>query len=187
MDTGTKTAAGMHSPLWRTRLFDAGSFSFTHPGVRGNHYIFVPKIHSHVIITCHGLMIHYVITNLGHHWFTLWLGNWWHQAINWTNGDLSSLGSCAMHLEIWQEINHYNGVKYQTFNITATCPRRSCVNTKLSWPLDTKLWQYDDTNRPSWLRHGFIFGLIRSTARPLNLNLTFKPLWTDICLSNIIQ
>ena len=46
IDTGTKTAAGTRSPLWRTRLLDAGSCSFTHPAVRDNHYSFAPKIHA---------------------------------------------------------------------------------------------------------------------------------------------
>ena len=46
IDTGTKTAAGTRSPLWRTQLLDAGSCSFTHPAVRDNHYSFAPKIHA---------------------------------------------------------------------------------------------------------------------------------------------
>ena len=46
IDTGTNTAAGTRSPLWRTRLLDAGSCSFTHPAVRDNHYSFAPKIHA---------------------------------------------------------------------------------------------------------------------------------------------
>ena len=33
--TGAKTAAGTRSPLWRTRLLDGGSCSFTHSVVRG--------------------------------------------------------------------------------------------------------------------------------------------------------
>ena len=46
IDTGTKTTDGTPAPLWRTRLLDAGSCSFTHPAVRGNHYSFAPKIHA---------------------------------------------------------------------------------------------------------------------------------------------
>ena len=45
-DTGTKTAAGTRSPLWRTRLLDVGSCSFTHPAVRGNHNSIALKIHA---------------------------------------------------------------------------------------------------------------------------------------------
>ena len=52
IDTGTtKTAAGTRSPLWCTRLLDAGSCSFTHPTVRDNHYSFAPKIHA-VMLYC---------------------------------------------------------------------------------------------------------------------------------------
>ena len=46
IDIGTKTVAGMRSPLWYMRLLDAGSCSFTHPAVRGNHYSCTPKIHA---------------------------------------------------------------------------------------------------------------------------------------------
>ena len=46
VDTGSKTAAGTRPPLWRTRLLDAESCSFTHPAVRDNHYSFAPKIHA---------------------------------------------------------------------------------------------------------------------------------------------
>ena len=50
IDTGTKTAAGTRSPLWRRRLLDAGSCSFTHPAVRDNHYSFAPKIHAVMLL-----------------------------------------------------------------------------------------------------------------------------------------
>ena len=38
IDTGAKTAAGTGSPLWHRRLLHAGSCSFTHPAITGNHY-----------------------------------------------------------------------------------------------------------------------------------------------------
>ena len=41
--TGAKTAAGTRSPLWRTRLLDSESCSFTHPAVRGIKCSFSPK------------------------------------------------------------------------------------------------------------------------------------------------
>ena len=41
--TNAKTAAGTPSPLWRTRLPDAGSCSFTQPAIRDNHYSFAPE------------------------------------------------------------------------------------------------------------------------------------------------
>ena len=36
--------------------------------------------------------------DLGQHWLRLWLAAWWHQAITWTNVDLSSVRSCGIHL-----------------------------------------------------------------------------------------
>ena len=36
--------------------------------------------------------------DLGQHWLRQWLVAWRHQAITWTNVDLSSLRSCGIHL-----------------------------------------------------------------------------------------
>ena len=35
--------------------------------------------------------------NISKHWFKYWLAAWRHQAITWSNVDLSSVGSCAIH------------------------------------------------------------------------------------------
>ena len=43
IDIGTKAAVGMRSLLWRTRLLDAGSCSFTHSTVKDIPYISSPK------------------------------------------------------------------------------------------------------------------------------------------------
>ena len=56
-----------------------------------------------------GLVTPYGDTYLGQHWLRLWLVAWWHQAITWTNIDLSSERPGDIHLRsIWQEIlsNH---------------------------------------------------------------------------------
>ena len=46
-----------------------------------------------------GLVMPYVVRDLSQHWFMLWLVAWWHQAITWTNVDLS----LSMYFEIHQK------------------------------------------------------------------------------------
>ena len=52
--------------------------------------------------------------DLGQHWFRQWLDAWWHQAIAWTNVDLSSMTfsgiNCrVMHDDVikWKHFLHY--------------------------------------------------------------------------------
>ena len=45
-----------------------------------------------------GLVTPYGSRDLGQHWFRYWLVAWRHQAITWTNVDLSSLWSSDVHL-----------------------------------------------------------------------------------------
>ena len=45
-----------------------------------------------------GLVTPYGDINLGQHWLRQWLVAWWHQAITWTNIDLSSVRSSGIHL-----------------------------------------------------------------------------------------
>ena len=53
----------------------------------------------------YGLLMPYGDIELSQHWLRYWLGAWWHQAITWTNVDLSSVRSNDIHLEeISQEI-----------------------------------------------------------------------------------
>ena len=43
-------------------------------------------------------MMPYGDMELGQHWLRKWLGAWRHQAITWTNVDLSSVKSHGIHL-----------------------------------------------------------------------------------------
>ena len=57
-----------------------------------------------VKLTQFGLVMSYGDTNLGQHWFRQWLVACWHQAITWTNADLSKV-FCGLHLRaISQEV-----------------------------------------------------------------------------------
>ena len=44
--------------------------------------------------------------DLGQHWLRYWLVAWRHQAITWTNVDLSSIRSCGIHLRTlsWEDL-----------------------------------------------------------------------------------
>ena len=56
-------------------------------------------------LTLFGLVTPYGDINVGQHWFRYWLVAWRHQAIIWTNIDLSSVRSNGIHLSaILQEI-----------------------------------------------------------------------------------
>ena len=56
-------------------------------------------------LTHRGLVLPYGDINLGQHWLREWLVAWCHQAITWTNVDLSSVRSSGIHLRaILQEI-----------------------------------------------------------------------------------
>ena len=50
------------------------------------------------MLTHCGLMTPYGDTNPGQHWLRKWLVAWRHQAITWTNVDLSSVRSSGIHL-----------------------------------------------------------------------------------------
>ena len=50
------------------------------------------------ILTHCGLVAPYGNMELGQHWLRLWLVAWRHQAITWTNVDLSSVMSLGIHL-----------------------------------------------------------------------------------------
>ena len=73
-----------------------------------------------------------MVTELGQHWFRQWLVAR-HQAITWTNVDLSSVKSCGIHLRAvyWGMLKIPN-LKYEFeiywFNITATSPWDQWVN-----------------------------------------------------------
>ena len=50
------------------------------------------------ILTHWGLVTPFGDIDLGQHWLRQWLAAWWHQAITWTNADLSSVRSSGIHL-----------------------------------------------------------------------------------------
>ena len=51
-----------------------------------------------ITLTHCGLATPYGDIHLGQHWSREWLVAWRHQAITWTNVDLSSVKSCGIHL-----------------------------------------------------------------------------------------
>ena len=51
-----------------------------------------------VMLTHWGLVTAYGDNDLGEHWLRYWLVAWRHQAITWTNVDLSSVWSSGIHL-----------------------------------------------------------------------------------------
>ena len=62
---------------------------------------------SHMITPCSWVPRCRVII-LGQYWFRLWLVVWRHQAIAWTNVDLLSVKSCAIHHMSISQKNEYN-------------------------------------------------------------------------------
>ena len=74
------------------------------------------------------ILTHCGVINLGQHWFRWWLAAWRHQAITWTNVDLSSVRSCGINL--WadfqrnaQDIYPWHEFENCKLNITAAAPR----------------------------------------------------------------
>ena len=70
------------------------------------------------------------LKQLGQHSFRWWLGAWWHQAITWSNVDLSSVRSFVFHLrfilvEILQIIINYGFINF----------RQSLWFSDALWPL----------------------------------------------------
>ena len=71
------------------------------------------------ILTQCGLVTPYGDRDLGQHWLWQWLVAWRHQAITWTNVDLSSLKPSDFHLRtIWPEILSHQSLKYFSVKIT---------------------------------------------------------------------
>ena len=64
-------------------------------------------LHMSQLLTHCGLVTPYGARYLSRHWFRWWLDAWRHQAITWTNVDLSSVRSRDIHLrKISQSIPH---------------------------------------------------------------------------------
>ena len=57
-------------------------------------------------LTHWGLVTPYGVEDLDQHWFRQWLVAWRHQAITWTNVDLSPVRSCGIHLRTlsWEDL-----------------------------------------------------------------------------------
>ena len=81
-------------------------------------------------LTHSGLVTPYGYIGHGQHWLRYWLGALWHQAITWTNVDLSKV-FCGNHLEamLQEELMKLicNMFKDYNFKITTTSPRGQWV------------------------------------------------------------
>ena len=55
-----------------------------------------------------GLVMPYGDIDLGQHWLRYWLAVWRHQAITWTNVDLSSVKFCANHVRSNKKVLMYS-------------------------------------------------------------------------------
>ena len=86
-----------------------------------------------------GLVTPYGSRDLSQHWFRQWLVAWWHQAITWTNVDLSSLRSSDVHLRaISLEISEPSVTKIRLNFFLLKSPRDQRVKhlkdfTKVTW------------------------------------------------------
>ena len=66
---------------------------------------------------------------LGEHWLRWWLAAWRHQAITWTNVDLSSLGICGTQMRFILIHQFVKWVWRIPCEITSTSPRDQWVNS----------------------------------------------------------
>ena len=93
-----------------------------------------PKINSAEQGLTHcGLVTQYGDINLGQHWISLWLVAWRHQAITWTNVDLSSVRSSCTHMSAIlardaSAISHWNQLENYLSKILFKSPRGQWVN-----------------------------------------------------------
>ena len=94
---------------------------------------------SHVSdLSLSGLVTPYGDIGLGQHWFRWWLVAWWHQAITWTNVDLSSVSSSYLHLMlIFVEIPQLSNTKV---TLKITCIK---FHSSLPWANELTHWGRD--------------------------------------------
>ena len=107
---------------------------------------FIPSLHDKTfylpphawgaILTRWGLVTPYGDIDLGHHWLRQWLVAWQHQAITWTNVDLSSVKFCGIHLTMILLVALKVSVHEIISKITATSPRGQWLSNSLR-PGDT--------------------------------------------------
>ena len=118
-----------HAYLWMVETFGLTQ-TFYH-----NHPKSVDCSWSFVLIHC-GLVMSYGDIDLDWHWYRWWLVAWWHQAITWSNVDLSPVRFCDISGQFCNTsaINHWN------------CSSCSCWNklenyiTKISFKLPRGQW-----------------------------------------------
>ena len=88
----------------------------------------------HNELTHCGLVTPYNVNiDLGQHWIKSWLFAWWHQAITWTNVDISIMRSSDIHLKSISlkntlAINQLNWLEYHLSEILFQSPRGQWVN-----------------------------------------------------------
>ena len=71
-----------------------------------------------------------IATDLGHRWFSQWLVPWWHQAIIWTNIDLSSEAFCGIHLGTIPRKRVINLIRHMYFKNYCHISRDQWFNNK---------------------------------------------------------
>ena len=79
------------------------------------------SLFQHFCLAHSGLVMPYSDINLGQHRLQKWLVAWWHQAITWTNVDLSSARFSDDHLRAVSDTSAVSHKTYcQTFDIRCT-------------------------------------------------------------------
>ena len=83
-----------------TKLFTIHCISNFHVSVHIFIHVPVSCIYCYQVLTHWGLVKPFGDIDLGQHWLRYWLVAWRHQAITWTNVDLSSARSSYIHLMV---------------------------------------------------------------------------------------
>ena len=83
--------------------------------------------------------------HVGPHRLRWWLVAWQHEAIAWTNMDLSTLGSSGIHLRILSsedlECQLVNRIEKDIFEIASRSPRDQWVEIMGTWPQQNHKWR----------------------------------------------
>ena len=92
-----------------------------------------------MLLTHCGLVTPYVARDLVQHWLRWWLVAWRHQAITWTNVDLSSVMSNGIHLRaILQEIPQSSVTKISLKITYLKCCSNLPGANELMWNITTR-------------------------------------------------
>ena len=102
-----------------------------------NFHAYFGDIYSISLIHC-GLVTPYGEIDLGQHWLRQWLVAWQHQAITWTNVDLSSGSSNDIHLrvisqDIPQPWNTYINLEIIFLKCYSNLPEANELNSCTFW------------------------------------------------------